>query len=225
MSKWNELKLQDFLALHPKMRLIDYDEKQIVVAGEYFLNAKMEGYEAIQETYNIQIIFPARYPKSLPKVIEIGNHIPRNSDFHTYNDGSFCLGSDMTLKSILFEHPLINDFIEKILNPFLYAVSYKLQYDIYPFGELDHGEGGLVDDYQRLFNVPDKTSVMQVLYALGRKKRVANKLQCPCGCGNRIGKCNYRFKLYRWRRLERLRWFRIHLAEMFDFKNLVKPIV
>ncbi len=169
MSKWNELKLQDFLSLHPRMRLTEYGDEQVVVEGEYYLNAQMDGYEIIQDTYKLRVIFPNRYPKSLPKVTELDNRIPRDSDYHTYENGSFCLGSEIKLKSILFEYPSIIDFIEKILNPFLYAVSYKLQYDLYPFGELDHGEKGLVDDYKHLFNVSDKASVLQVLRALGKK--------------------------------------------------------
>ncbi|OGT96142.1 MAG: hypothetical protein A2298_05410, partial [Gammaproteobacteria bacterium RIFOXYB2_FULL_38_6] len=169
MSKWYKLKLQKFLSLHPRMRLIEYGEEQVVVEGEYDLNAQMDGYEAIRDIYKLQIVFPASYPRSLPKVTEIENRIPRDSDHHTYKDGSFCLGSKIKLKAILFEHPSVIDFIEKILNPFLYAVSYKLQYNLYPFGELDHGEEGLVDDYQRLFNVPDKASVLQVLRALGKR--------------------------------------------------------
>lgn len=219
MLKWNKLKLHSFLAQHPKMRLIEYGEDQVIVEGEYNLNARMDGFETIQETYKLRIIFPARYHRYLPKVIELDNHIPRDLDYHTYKDGSFCLGSEIKLKSILFEHPSIIDFTEKILNPFLYAVSYKMQYDFYPFGDLDHGEDGLVDDYQFLFNVPDKSAVLQVLRALGKRPRVANKLQCPCGCGKRIGVCNYRFNLQRWRRIERLRWFRNHLKQFFPAKH------
>ncbi|HOP48320.1 MAG TPA: hypothetical protein PK874_11730 [Desulfobacteraceae bacterium] len=196
------------------MRLIELlEEERATIEGEYYLNAQMDGYEAIQETYKLRIIFPDRYPRSLPQVTEIGNRIPRNSDHHTYENGSFCLGSEIKLKSILFEHPSIIDFIKRILDPFLYAISYKLRYDLYPYGELDHGEDGLIDDYQRFFNVADKASVLQVLRALGMRKREANKLLCPCGCGQRIGKCDFRFKLQRWRRLERRHWFREHLSK------------
>ena len=213
MLKWYELKLQDFLSLHPRMRLTEYGDERAVVEGDYFLNAQMDGYKAIQETYRLRIVFPAGYPRSLPQVTEIGNRIPKNSDHHTFDNGTCCLGSEIRLKSILFEHPSITDFFDKIIDPFLYAISYKLQYNFYPFGELDHEEDGLIDDYQRFFNVPDKYSVLQVLKALGKRKRVANKLPCPCGCGERIGKCDFRFDLQRWRRLERRRWFRKHLSE------------
>jgi hypothetical protein len=220
MSKWHELKLQELLSSQPRMRLIEYGDEQAVVEGEYFLNAQMDGYEAIKETYKLRIIFPVRYPRSLPQVTETWNRIPRNLEYHTSDNGTFCLGSEIKLKSILYEHPSIIDFIKKILDPFLYAVSYKLRYNFYPFGDLDHGEDGLIDDYQRFFNVPDKASVLQVLRALGKRKSEANKLLCPCGCGVRIGKCNYRFKLEHWRRLENRRWFREHLLEFTPDKSV-----
>ncbi len=201
------------------MRLTEYGEERVVIEGDYYLNAQMDDYEAIQETYKLRTIFPARYPRSLPQVFEIGNQIPKNSDHHTNKDGTLCLGSEIKLKSILFEHPTIIDFSEKIIDPFLYAVSYKILHNIYPFGELDHGEAGLIDDYQHFFSVPDKASVLQVLRALGKRKRDANKLLCPCGCGQCIGKCDFRFNLERWRPLATRQWFRDHLSEFTPVKK------
>jgi len=64
-----------------------------------------------------------------------------------------------------------------------------------------------------------KAAVLQVLKALGMRKREANKLLYPCGCGNRLGKCCYRFSLMQWRCLERRCWFRKHFS---GFKPIVK---
>ena len=86
------------------MRLAEYGEERIITEGEYNLNAQMDGYEAVRDSYKLQIKFLTRYPKSLPKVIETGNRIPRNPDHHINGDGSFCLGSEIKLKSILFEY-------------------------------------------------------------------------------------------------------------------------
>ncbi len=194
------------------MRLAEFGDN-VVIEGVYDLNAQMDGFKVIQETFKLKLTFPATYPKDLPTVTEISNSIPRYSDYHTYSDGSFCLGSDVKLKSILFEAPAITDFADKILDPFLYAVSYKYKYGVYPFGELDHGEAGLIDDYEQLFSVNGKNSVLLALVALGKRKREANKLLCPCGCGFRLGRCEYRFRLARWRKIARRRWFRGHLSK------------
>lgn len=213
MTKWGILKLQEFLSLHPQMRLTEYCDEQVVVEGDYLLNAQMDGYDSIQGVFRLRIIFPDRYPRELPIVSELDGRIPRHMDYHTYTDGSFCLGSVIKLKNILFDSPTALDLVEQVITPFLYNIVYKLKYGVVPSGELDHGEKGLIYDYQRLFNVKGKYEVLQVLKALGRRKREANKLLCPCGCGGRIGKCNYRLFLQQWRRIEKRRWFKKHLSE------------
>ncbi len=220
MQKWNCLKLQEFLTLHPSIRLVELNEIQVVLEGVYEIDAQMNGFERILDKYQLQIVFPADYPRSLPTVRDSEKRIPRKEDYHTYKDGLFCLGSEIKLKSILFDYPAVTEFVEKILDPFLYSITYKVKHDIYPFGDLDHGEAGLIDDYQRLFNVKGKAAVLLVLTALGKRKREANKLPCPCGCRRRIGKCDFRFGLQRWRQLDKRRWFREHHS---TFTPIEKP--
>ena len=194
------------------MRLVELGSKQVVIEGEYELNAQMKGFKTVRKTFSLQIIIPAGYPRVLPIVKELGKGIPRTEDYHTYTDGSFCLGSDIKLKSILFEFPAVKEFFYKILDPFLYSVTYKLAQGIYPYGDLAHGQAGLIDDYEQLFTVKGNESVLLVLTALGKRKRDANKLDCPCGCERRLGKCDFRFDLSNWRQLDKRRWFRKYLS-------------
>ncbi len=113
MLKWESLQLQEFLKLNPKMRLAEFGEESITIAGEYCINAQMEGFKAINDSYQLRIRFPKNYPRSLPTVIDTESRIPRKADYHTYDDGSFCLGSEIKLKSILFKTPSVIDFIDK----------------------------------------------------------------------------------------------------------------
>src|SRR5690606_4178864 len=197
MSKWETLELQEFLTSHPKMRLSQLGGEGIVIEGEYDLHAQMAGFNAIRDSYKLKVSFLKEYPRSIPKVTESANRLPRDSAYHTYSDGSFCLGSEIHLKKILHKNSAITNFFDEILVPFLYSISYKLEYDIYPNGDLAHGEAGLVDDYECLLNVTGKSAVLKVLEILGKRKRVANKCPCPCGCGVRLGKCDFRFTLIR----------------------------
>ena len=202
------------------MRLLEYGD-QLVIKGIYRLNAQMDGFKHIDELYDLKITFPKGFPRDIPIVIEEGGAFPRNPSYHTYKDGSLCLGSDIKLKSVLSNAPNILGFIKGILDPFLYSVSYKVKYDEFPNGELAHGEAGLIDDYEKMFEIEGKVSVVRVLTALGKRKRDANKIFCPCGCGYRLGRCDYRFKLIQWRKLARRRWFRKHIFE--SFSPIVKP--
>ena len=71
MSNWESLKLHEFLPLHPKVRLVELGSKQVVVEGEYDLNAQMNGFEPIHMSFRLQMVFPADYPRVLPVVKEL----------------------------------------------------------------------------------------------------------------------------------------------------------
>jgi hypothetical protein len=215
MEKWRDLGLEDFLASNPTMRLKQYGKDGIIIEGEYRFAASLPDHPTIQEVLFIKAEFPGSYPRDIPKVYETRQVITRDSDFHTYEDGSFCLGSELRIKAQIADHPRIPDFWERIVDHFLYGIRHKQLYGSVPFGELAHGEDGLIDDYQSFFQIEGKKAVLGVLNALGKRKRVANKQPCPCNCGRRLGKCDFRIKLAPWRILAKRRWFRTHLKNSF----------
>lgn len=215
MKHWKAIGLEAFLSAYPKIRLIDAHADEVELQGEYQLKAQLDGSQLIERSFCLRIVCPSDYPNKLPIVYDAAGYFPRDQDFHTYSDGSFCLGSDLKIKSILRADSSLIAFFEKIVVRFLYAVSHRVEFGSFPYGELDHGEKGLIDDYSDLFNVNGKAPVLLALKALGLRKRVANKLPCPCGCGYRLGSCNYRFFLNEFRQIDRRRWFRSHLLEAF----------
>ncbi|MEJ6079151.1 hypothetical protein MT391_11515 [Vibrio sp. 1-Bac 57] len=215
MKHWKNIGLEEFLAAYPKIRLSDINAEKVELLGEYQLKAQLDGSQLIERTFYLKIVCPKDYPNKLPMVYDAASYFPRIQDFHTYANGSFCLGSELKIKSILSSDSSLSAFFEKIVVRFLYAVSHRVEFGNFPYGELDHGEKGLIDDYSEIFRVNGKASVLLALKALGLRKRVANKLLCPCGCGYRLGSCNYRFFLNEFRQIERRRWFRSHLSESF----------
>ncbi len=44
--------------------------------------------------------------------------------------------------------------------------------------------------------------------SLSLRKRHSNKKKCPCDCGNRVGKCNFRYKLEKIKTVAKRKWFR-----------------
>ncbi len=207
---YNQHGLIEFLALHPKLSLTKLTDDKIVIEGDFDIDAKIEGLETIKDTYKLRITLTGNFPREIPIVYELESKIPKNEDFHINSDGSLCMGSKIRLKSILRQSPSLENFAKRILEPYLYSISYKQQNGCFPVGELKHGAAGLIQDYEELFNVEGECAVLSVLEILGRKERIANKLPCPCGCGNRLGKCDFRFSLETWRRLESREWYREH---------------
>ena len=215
MHHWDTIGLEDFLAAHPRIRISEINDELLVLAGEYHLKAQLVGSQLVDRTYRLKLICPRDYPEKLPTVIDEEKYFPRNQEYHTYGDGSFCLGSELKIKSLLKDDHSLSAFFEVIVDRFLYAVTHRIEYGKFPYGELAHGEQGLVDDYGEMFGVSGKLSVVMALQALGKRKREANKLLCPCGCGLRLGCCDYRFVLNKFRKIERRCWFRTHLSEAF----------
>ncbi len=213
MRHWDDLGLEDFLASHPRIRIVAINNDQVELAGEYHLKAQLAGSQLIDRTYQLRLVCPRDYPRKLPKVLDEERYLPRNQEYHTYSDGSFCLGSELKIKSLLRDDHSFTAFFENIVDRFLYAVTHRIEFGSFPYGELAHGEQGLIDDYGEMFGLSGKLSVLRALRALGKRKREANKLPCPCGCSRRLGRCDYRFVLNEFRNVERRRWFRQHLEK------------
>jgi hypothetical protein len=221
MKHWKNIGLEEFLAVYPKIRLSDINADKVELLGEYQLKAQLDRGNLIKRTFYLRIVCPSDYPNTLPTVFDEAGYFPRSQDFHMYADGSFCLGSELKIKSVLKDDSSLTAFFDKVVVRFLYAVSHRIEFGSFPYGELEHGEKGLIDDYAEIFEVNGKASVLIALKALGLRRRDANKLRCPCGCGSRLGRCNYRLFLNKFRYIERRRWFRTHLAE--SFTPLQKP--
>lgn len=215
MRHWDILGLEDFLAAHPRIRLLEINNEHLILSGEYHLKAQLAGSQLIDRTYRLKLVCPRDYPKKIPTVIDEESYFPRNQEYHTYTDGSFCLGSELKIKSLIKDNNSLSAFFSEIVDRFLYAVTHRIEYGNFPYGELAHGEQGLVDDYGEMFRVSGKLAVIRALQALGKRKREANKVLCPCGCGLRLGRCDYRFVLNEFRNIERRRWFRQHLKSSF----------
>lgn len=215
MRSWDAFQLDEFLAENPKFRIAELNNEQVVLSGEYHLKAHLAGSQIIDKTYRLRCVCAKDFPRKLPLVFEEGGYFPRTEEFHTYSDGRFCLGSELKVKGVLRTDHTIRGFFDSVVDPFLYSLSHRIEYGHYPFGELAHGEKGLIDDYEDLFGVKGKASVLLVLRILGKRKREANKFPCPCSCGLRLGRCNFRFTLNKWRTIERRRWFTEHLSKSF----------
>lgn len=182
-----------------------------VLKGSLAFTVEPEGGIPITDKYVLLIEVPDNFPNCLPKVVEIGNKIPRKDEFHVNpDDFSLCLGSPIRLMGIISKSPVLVGFTENCLIPYLYAVSYKLQYGgSFIYNELAHGAPGVMADYIDLFGLSQPKQVIRAVRILGEKRRIANKLPCPCGCGLRLGKCKkFLFTINKFRRMASRQWFR-----------------
>jgi len=113
------------------------------------------------------------------------------------------------------QEPTLSGFASRCVVPFLYAVSKRLlDGEDFVFSELAHGKEGILEDYLDLLALVNLDQVSYAIELLGTKRRVANKKNCPCGCGKRLGECGYHRKLNVFRNLAPRSWFLLHLQSL-----------
>lgn len=198
--------LVEALVRHPRLSLVPSRSRDVViVAGDLRCLASGPGDVVIDETYAVQLRIPRSFPRAVPEAFETGGRIP--ASFHRHVDGALCLGSPTALRLAVARAPTIEAFLAQVVIPYLYGHAYYARFGTMPYGELAHGAAGLNADFIRLFRMPDRTKVSDLLTLAGLHRRVANKRRCPCGSGVRLGRCHHlRVNALR-RRLGRA-WFR-----------------
>ena len=173
----------------PGLRLVPGEAPLILTGGIEFY-AQAPGGQPIRDCYGVRITVPLRFPAQVPRVWNTDRRIPPG--FHRLKDGSFCLGSPVRLRLLLGHAYTLPKFIDRCAIPYLYGFSHWERHGVMPFGELDHGFGALVEDYERLFDVSGPEAVISMLVLIGLPRRVANKHSCPCGSGRRLGRCHHK---------------------------------
>ncbi|MBE2204839.1 MAG: hypothetical protein IAE94_10925 [Chthoniobacterales bacterium] len=201
--------LDEFLNDQPFISIQPSNGNPLLLEGDFQFCAEHEGHPRINDTYNLQISIPRDFPRRTPTVTEIGGRIPRVDDFHVNGNGTLCLGSRIRLMARLQAEPTIQGFSKNCIVPYLYAMSLKLTHgQDFIFGELRHGVHGELDDYKELLGLKRNDRVVPALLCLLKKKRLANKMPCPCGCKKRLGKCDLNVTVRKFRSILPKAWLR-----------------
>ncbi len=210
------IKLAEFIKTQPFMSIQPSKYNELILEGNFNMVVQYDGFPKINKTYNLQIKIFQNFPYSIPIVTEVEGKIPRDGNHHVNPDKTLCLGSQIKLLELIHKKPTLEGFVEYCLIPFLYAATLKMEYNIdFIFGELAHGDDGLIDEYCALFGVTNKEQVLNVLTMLTLNKRVANKWSCPCQCENRLGKCSLRFKINKYRKIAFRSWYKNILHRIY----------
>jgi hypothetical protein len=207
--------IPEFLRQHPPMSLRPQEDAGSVVEGLFAFSAPTKSHGSVTDAYQLRIVIPPSFPRDIPSVYETGGRIPRTADYHVNSDGSFCLGSRLRLLQRISADPTLIGFARTCVVPYLFAVATKLTHGgDFIFGELAHGPKGELADYADLMGLDSPEKVILALRYLGIKKRRANKLPCPCGCGIRLGHCRFNRRLRNLRLVADRQFFRSLLQYM-----------
>lgn len=218
MQRLADIGLAPFLALQPGMSLRPSDDGGLIIKGEYSLHAVWCG-ETISDLYDLKIVVPRTFPADLPQVYDLVKRIPRTKEglYHVNSDDSLCLGSPLRLMMLLKQRPDLCGFSDLCLTPYLFAITKKIREGgPLVFSELAHATVGLLQDYRELLGLADKTDVSYALSLAGKRKRIANKMKCPCGCGLRLGWCEFHHRINGLRKVASRPWFRRESAALLS---------
>ena len=214
-----DLGLVRLMQEQPALRLLPPREGPYILEGEFRLHARY-GERTIEDGFHLQLRVWDDPTQRMPEVRDLGNRIPR--DFHQFEDRSFCLGSPTRIRDVLLSPEPVWRYVEMLLVPYLYAYAHLERYGTLPFGELEHGPPGLIDDYKRMFGFDGDAACIAALRLLALKKRIANKRPCPCGSGRRLGRCHNRM-LNRWRNRHGRQWFATQLRAIGEQSRARPP--
>jgi hypothetical protein len=200
--------IKNFLAEYSEFRMRPILDNTMILKGNLQRQLSHESFGTISINYSLLIQIPFDYPENPPIIFESNGEIQHSPSNHINTDGTLCLGSPLRLKIHLKNNPDFRHFFEVFVLPYLYAVTINIREDGgFPFGELAHGKTGLILDFQNFFHLKYPLQVYQMLEVLSSRKKLANRMVCPCGCKQRVTQCNYFQHILRMRKvLTRAEW-------------------
>jgi hypothetical protein len=185
-----------FVAAYPGMRLVPKASTAArIYEGTFHFHGAARGYPDVEDRFHLRIVI-LEDSFSIPKVQEIGGRIKREPDQHVNGDGTLCLGTDLRIRTKLGTEPTLMRFVERCLIPYLAGTRWREDgLGSYINGELPHYGAGVIEDYQEILGVRGAQAIQRGLILASLRRRVANKRSCPCGCDERLGRCELRFRL------------------------------
>lgn len=163
-------------------------ETETVLSGTLVFSASADGFETIQDSFDIEIVIPWDFPDTLPKVWESEGEICNDYN-HLNPDGTFCLAVPIAKRQVFFEQPTLLGYVERLVIPYLYGYCFWKKHGYHPFGEAAHGNAGILDHYVDLLKLDDEVAALAVLCYLFEHGYRGHH-DCPCGSGLRVRKCH-----------------------------------
>lgn len=164
-------------------------------------------------SFPIKVIVPRDFPSVIPRTYALDDAIPE--EYHTNPDGDLCLGATIHIRRIVNRTPTLLAYVEHCVVPYLYRYQHLQVFGRAPWGELKHGIQGLLQYYKTVFGEATPHQYVQLLRLTALRKRVANKRQCPCQSGRRVGRCHH-LRLNRLREASGRRAARVAQTELHE---------
>lgn len=188
-ERFRRSEIAELLARYDGLRLLPSIGMTTRIAGSLTFRAEGRTTPSIEDSYEVRIEVPHEFPERMALAWETGGRIP--ATYHKLDNAALCLGSRVRLRLQTAGSHSVLRFIERCVIPYLYGYSHFLKTGKMPFGELDHGELGSLQDLASLLCMEMGPAIPYCVLATMKRRR-ANKQPCPCGSGHRLGRCHNR---------------------------------
>lgn len=166
---------------------IQWKNNKLYVVGIYIFTGIFNNISC-SDKFSLEIEIPDNFPVLMPIVDEIGNKIPSN--YHKNSSTTLCLGTSIELYQIYNRDKSFSNFMENIVNPYLYRWLYIMKFHSEPWPDRSHGKKGILEGYSEILNVePNKHIISEFLLILIDGNARLNK-KCPCGSGKKVKHCH-----------------------------------
>lgn len=209
--------IDSLLKVQPGLRLAPSKDDSIRITGRLRFKRIADGFLEIEDNYELEIVVPPTFPEEVPLVWETGGRIPK--DWHRNPGGTLCLGSPTVVRLRTIQAGTVDEFVQDMVEPYLYQRSYFERHRLLPFGELDHGLKGVLKDFMDRFEFSDELAAGSMVFLTSLRKRVANKKPCPCGVGEPLGRCQHHWKVNELREVLGRKWFREQFRQIEEWRR------
>jgi hypothetical protein len=147
-------------------------------------------YGGIEDIYQIDIKAVADFPNRFPKVFETGGRIPKNVDWHIFEDnGNCCIASPPEEIIICNSGITLLSFIDNQVRNYFYSQIFRNQ-NGYFLKERSHGNKGWIEFFEETFMTNNIFNIEFGLNQIIEGKKIDRVSICFCGSGKKYRKCH-----------------------------------
>ncbi len=147
-------------------------------------------YGDIEDTYQLAIKAVINYPYNFPLLFETGGRIPKNFDWHIFEqNGNCCIASPPEEIIICNSGLTLLSFIDNQVRNYFYSQIFRNQ-NGYFLKERSHGSKGWIEFFEETFMTNNIFNIEFGLNQILEGKKISRVSDCFCGSGKKYRKCH-----------------------------------
>jgi SEC-C motif len=181
-----ENQLEEIIEKYPK--LYKFTSNNILILKGFIDVIDNNG--KVWDTFEIEIHPIDKFPNAFPILFEIGGKIPRNSDWHIYDNGSCCLTVPPNETIVCKNGITVLEFIDEWVLPYLANQVYRNLTGNFANGEYSHGVLGIIEFYEKLLVTKNENEIVKILYFILKENKPKRTNICFCGSRKKFRHCH-----------------------------------